>query len=244
MKRVLMGGPVQEDVRIFKEHLKSLDELNTDGLQVDRFWILNDAEELKPFLKPSEYIEFDTGDIYIKDEKTHYWTDKNISKMEILRNKMIRKTIDDGYDYLFFVDSDLILHPETLQQLIRDDKDAVAEIFWTASEPGKPLVWTNCWMYDQCDSEAEDYKTWLDPGVYKVGGTGACFLIKRKVLEAGADYARPYNIRKILRGEDRWFCLKAAVLGFEIYIDTHYPATHLYREAEYNQYMEAKYGTH
>lgn len=242
MKRVLLGGPLQEDRHIFIEHLKSLDELNTDGLQVDRCWIANDCDELHPLMKLDEYIVRNTGDIYLKDEQTHYWTQANVAKMCDLRNEMIRVALEGGYDYLFFVDSDLILQPGTLQQLIRADKPAVAEIFWTQAEPGKPIVWTNCWMYDQCTSSEADYIQWSKPGVYPVGGTGACFLIGRDVLEAGVNYSPLYNIREILRGEDRYFCVRAAAHGIQLWIDTNLPARHLYRDSEYKQYMEDKYG--
>lgn len=33
-------------------------------------------------------------------------------------------------------------------------------------------------------------------------------------------------------GEDRHFCIRALALGFELFVDTHYPAFHLYRSAD------------
>ena len=33
-------------------------------------------------------------------------------------------------------------------------------------------------------------------------------------------------------GEDRHFCIRAAALGFTLYVDTHYPAYHIYRESD------------
>ena len=70
--------------------------------------------------------------------------------------------------------------------------------------------------------------------------TGAWTLVKRKVLTAGVNYSHIPNIQKALFGEDRHFCVRAAVHGFELWVDTHYPARHLYTEAEYIRYMKDK----
>ena len=78
------------------------------------------------------------------------------------------------------------------------------------------------------------------PGLYRCGMTGALTLVKRKVLEAGVDYTRIPNIRSALRGEDRHFCVRAACAGFEMWIDTHCPATHLYTRKLYEDYMAGR----
>ena len=61
-------------------------------------------------------------------------------------------------------------------------------------------------------------------------------MVKRRVFEAGVGYAPIYNIRNALVGEDRHFSVRAACMGFEMWLDTHCPATHLYTEAEYQKY--------
>jgi len=86
------------------------------------------------------------------------------------------------------------------------------------------------------------WNTWLEPGLYKVGGTGGLILAKRRVFEAGVGYAPIPNIRKALRGEDRFFCVRAACAGFDIWMDTHVPAIHLFGEKEYNAYLKMKAG--
>lgn len=68
------------------------------------------------------------------------------------------------------------------------------------------------------------------PGIYEVGGLGACTLISRRALEAGANFSKIKNLS--LTGEDRHFCVRAAVLGFPLYVDTHLPAYHIYRNKD------------
>lgn len=76
------------------------------------------------------------------------------------------------------------------------------------------------------------------PGVYKVGGLGACTLISRHALEKGVSFREIYNLGLI--GEDRHFCIRAAALGLELFADTRYPPFHIYRESELAALAEYK----
>lgn len=68
------------------------------------------------------------------------------------------------------------------------------------------------------------------PGIYEVGGLGACTLISSSALSSGISYDRVRNIS--YWGEDRHFCIRAAALGFPLFVDTHFPALHLYRDSD------------
>ena len=125
------------------------------------------------------------------------------------------------------VDSDLILHPDTLKQLLSKKKDLVAEIFWTKFFANKSEA-PNAWDFDQYGF-AESPERWRKPGLYPVGNVrgGACILISKQAILAGCNYNPIYNTS--LKGEDRTFCTRAAALGLQIWLDTHYPCKHLYR---------------
>lgn len=240
--KILVGGPARQDEKVFIEHLKGIAQMLVPAdAQVDRYYILNDCPELKQYLDPEEYEEVNTGDIYITNERTHIWTPDNLDKMSMLRNRMIKKVLDGGYDYWFMVDTDIVVNKHTLMQLLHDKKDIVAALFWTEGEPGSGLFWANCWMHDQCTYDQNDARRWSEPGLYQVGGTGACMLVHKRVYGAWVDYTPIHNI-KCLRGEDRWFCIRAVCNGFDIWIDSHHPVVHLYRPSIYQEYMKLRYG--
>ena len=182
--------------------------------------------------RSEEWTETETGEAYEKTGNDHLWTLDLMRKMSGLRNMTIRKMLDAGYDYWFSVDTDIVLDPRTLKTLIEADKDIVSEIFWTKAPSG--FYWCNAWMADQSAGMQE---RWKIPGLYRCGMTGALTLVKRKVFEAGVDYTPIPNIRTALRGEDRHFCVRAACAGFEMWIDSHCPAEHLYTRSVYNDYM-------
>lgn len=227
--RVLIATPLRQDRHIFHEYQDSLLGLRLpDGVTTDIFYVINDCPGLIPDLK-GKWVEINTNDVYRKADGTHYWSDTNLKKMSILRNRCIQEALEGGYDFLFFVDSDLVLHPDTLRILLEADKDIVSELFWTNA-------WCNAWLYDQ--SSGMNPK-WSEPGVYEVGMTGACMLVSRRVLEAGVDYSPIPNLR-CLHGEDRWFCIRAVCHGFTLWTDSHCPPHHLYTEKEYREYIKTR----
>ena len=227
MKKVLIAAPLRQDPKIFEEYQKGLDSLIIpDDVMVDRFFVVNNCVEVVPYIRRADWVEINTEDCMMY--RDHLWTGELVSNMSVYRNMTIRRALDGGYDYLLSVDTDLVLEEHTLQQLIEDDKDCVAGMFWTNG-------WSNCWMYDQVSEN--NLPEWQTPGLYRVGGTGALFLIKRKVLEAGVDYTPIPNLRKAVFGEDRHFCIRAVCNGFELWADNHCQPVHLYRNKQYDDYM-------
>ena len=227
MRKVLIAAPLRQDPKIFREYQKGLDSLIIpDDVTVDRFFVVNDCPEVIPEILDADWVEMSSENVTMYHN--HMWTGDLVNAMSVYRNMTIQKALEGGYDYLLSVDTDLVLEPHTLQVLLDADKDCVAGLFWTNG-------WSNAWMYDQVSEN--NRPEWKKPGLYPVGGTGALFLIKRKVMAAGVDYTPIPNLRKVIFGEDRHFCIRAACHGFEIWADSHCQPVHLYTEDHYKRYM-------
>jgi GT2 family glycosyltransferase len=244
MKNILLCAPVHEKEHIFIEYLKSLRSLEIpEGYAVTKMFILHNCEHLGKHINKdlNEIYQVLNDDVsYQKNDRTHIWQDKNFKAVVTIKNYLINAMLSNNFDYIFYVDSDLILHPKTLLQLLSTDKDMVSNIFWThwdksnANQGELP----NCWMRDDYGFELADLKAWKQKGTYRVGMTGACTLIKRKVLENPSVNWNPINNISFSLWEDRAFCIRVAIAGFEIWTDTNYPALHLYREEMYQEYMK------
>lgn len=50
-----------------------------------------------------------------------------------------------------------------------------------------------------------------EPGVYEVGGLGACTLISQNALQQEVNFSKIPNLT--FGGEDRHFCIRAAAMG-------------------------------
>ena len=235
--KILITAPLRQDPKIFQEYQESLDRMIIpDGCQADRFFVVNDCPEVIPIICGAAYITHDTGDEYQKTDDDHLWTGQGFRKMCDLRNMTIQMALKGGYDYWMSADTDLVLDPHTLEWLLAADKDIVSEVFWTKSAAG---LWCNSWMFDQYDTDGR-MELWTEPGLYRVGMTGALMLVRRRVFEAGVGYALIPNIRGAVIGEDRHFCIRAACAGFDLWMDTHAPARHLYTDALYDEWMKVK----
>ena len=236
MKRILITAPLRQDVDVFQAYQDGLDRLEIpEDCEVSRFFVVNGCDEVIPYIRNAEYVIADNGEAYEKTHNDHRWTPDRMWKMGDLRNRTINEMLLYGFDYWLSADTDLILDPKTIVNLLAADKDIVSEIFWTQAPNGR--YWCNAWMVDQSAGMTED---WRKPGLYRVGMTGALMMVKRKVFEAGVDYTRIPCINTALRGEDRHFCVRAACAGFELWVDTHSPAQHLYTRRLYEDYMAGR----
>lgn len=250
--KILVGSPVKQKEKILREFLTSLDELNQTDCIVDYFFVDDCDEEVSSDMlakfhpKNSKVIVVKSSSI-IQDKSDydlHNWDYSIIDRVAELKNKIIEFSCEEKYDYLFLVDSDIVLHVETLQRLLSLQKDIVSNVFWTKISRWdyyEPQVWLmdQRWFFDPSDPKTKSriYRTakhmefiemLKQKGTYRVGGLGACTLISRKVILAGVNFSKLYNIS--FWGEDRAYCIRAVAAGFELYVDTYYPAYHIYRE--------------
>ena len=253
-KRVLVGSPVYQKPEILEAFLRSLKNFNRHTISIDYMFVDDNIDEnshqlLAEFEREESIAITVLGKeqgIYLCNDESHHWDDNLMLKVANYKNSIINYTIENNYDYLFFVDSDLVLHPNLIEHLKTTNKDIVSEIFWTQWHKDRPLE-PNVWLFDEYDlvpkklgeklseKEMEIRQTkFLNqlriPGLYEVGGLGACTLISSRALIAGVSFQPIKNLT--ISGEDRFFCIRAAVLGIDLFVDTHYPAYHIYREQD------------
>lgn len=251
--RVLVGSPVHQKPHILKEFLQSLKELNSDGLLVDYFFIDDNSNQvsselLNKFSEEATVIisKSPKKDEYICDANTHHWKENLVWKVAKFKDMIIEHAKKSNYDFLFLVDSDLLLHPNTLKHLVSTGKDIISEIFWTKWEPNSPVM-PQVWLKDvytqyhiergeklNTNEIAIRQKEFVDklraPGVYEVGGLGACTIISAYAINKGVSFKEIKNLS--FWGEDRHFCIRAMALGLKLHVDTNHPAYHIYREED------------
>lgn len=259
-KRIIIGSPVYQKPKILEAFLRSLQALNRTGISLDYIFVDDNADEesskmLSNFNSLGSLTVILQGvnqTVYVCDEESHHWDDSLMRKVADYKNNIIQYAIDNGYDGLFLIDSDLVLHPDLIIHLESCQKEIVSEIFWSSWHIGQPLE-PNVWLFDEYDlipkqlgevlsaeekqeRQAAFIAKLKQPGLYEVGGLGACTLINRSALLKGVNFAPIKNLT--VRGEDRFFCIRAAVLGIDLFVDTHFPAYHIYRESDLDGVIE------
>lgn len=266
VRRILIGSPVCQKPEILKVFLESLRNLSNEKFLLDYLFVDDNQDPcsskiLGEFQREGSKVTVLPASLpgsYRCDEDTHYWDNALMLRVGEWKNRIIQYAIQQEYDFLFLADSDLVLVSGLLEHLAGLEKPVVSEIFWTSWHPGQPIE-PNVWLFDEYDlarrspgeeiseetveeRKKEFLKQLKIPGVYEVGGLGACTLISRDALLKGVDFTYIPNLT--IHGEDRFFCIRAAVLGIGLYVDTAYPAYHIYRPRDLKtvpQFKKEKY---
>jgi GT2 family glycosyltransferase len=143
-------------------------------------------------------------------------------------------------DWLFMVDTDMVLEPDTIDRLI------------AAADPAEvPVLGGLCWslesgvkvptMYELVEKDGgvafARHSRWPDDAVVRVSATGAaCLLIHRSALHrvqlhAGDEAAPWFRETAVgpmaLMGEDMTFCLRCAAAGIPVHVHTGVKAGHM-----------------
>jgi hypothetical protein len=145
------------------------------------------------------------------------------------RNKLAEEALKLDVDYLFFADSDIVLHPMAIRHLLAHDKPIVGATYVQRNPPhlllgkaldGRPLAET---LQDEPIKPAE---------LMEVGGLPfGCVLVKVDVFKAlepckeiGPWFQTPAYWheeahRWLIEGEDYFLCRQARSVGFSVWLD-------------------------
>jgi hypothetical protein len=250
-KRLLIASVIRQKPAILNLFLTHFGRLAIPaGWQADWLIQANGNVPLSDSLLVA-FIEKQQGTLWRRDNDqpyaasgTHDWNLLLISRVAAYKDEILDYAQAEGYDAVFFADSDLLLHPRTLIHLAAAEVPIVSEIFWTRWESDQ-IEMPNVWLQDQYamvpwsafidedvrDAQQEQILNQLRlPGVYEVGGLGGCTWLQRNAIGAGNRFKPVSNLSLI--GEDRHFCVRAAALGYGLFVDTHVPACHIYRDTD------------
>lgn len=264
MKKILIGSPIRQKPLILKYFLESLKRLDKNQNELHYLFIDDNTIELsknilRNFSRQEKNVKVvfnNSNDEYLCDNDTHYWTNNLMWKVAALKNIILQTAVENEFDYVFLIDSDLVLHPDTLNQLLKAEKDIISNIFWTHWKLDMPKL-PQVWLFDeygQFQKKREEilstqeiekrHNTFLNmlkkPGIYEVGGLGACTLISNNALNSGVNFKEIKNLS--FMGEDRHFSIRAQALGFDLFVETQYPSFHIYREEDLkviDEYIES-----
>jgi len=153
------------------------------------------------------------------------------------RNRLAQKAIEDGYDYILWLDSDMVFEPNILKKFINDalahDYDLISGIFFSRKRPYKPCVYQHLAYVMDAESggmipTAENYFDYPKDQIFEVEGFGFGAVLTK--VDAMKDILEkqglPFSPR-IGFGEDLSFCLKARDAGYKMYCDSRIKVGHI-----------------
>ncbi len=152
-------------------------------------------------------------------------------KIDTARNQIVREFLKGDADYLLMVDTDMVLPRETIHRLLAADKDIVGGLCFTGSFTGSNVAPAIRVAVDTPEGTALT-PLWDYPRdeIIPVIATGAaCIMVHKRVFKdilaaRGENHIMPWFAHGahngIEIGEDIAFCLTAAKVGYETWVDT------------------------
>lgn len=141
---------------------------------------------------------------------------KESSILHWSREHLVKQALAGGCTHILFVDSDMFFEADSLDKLLKRDKDIIGAPYNLRQLPLVSTLKVHAEDGNMIDEEVE-------PGLKKVAAVGTGFLlIKTDVFK---DLKQPWFFwesdenGEVVTGEDSWFCRLARQAGYDIYAD-------------------------
>ena len=170
------------------------------------------------------------------------------------RNRLTYMALSKKYDYLMFLDSDMVFEPDLLDRLMADMKDGkefVSGLAFKRRLPTTPVIlksveWKPASKTEGISHKVEYFENYPRESLFQIGGCGfGCVLIKTDLILEVAKYfgMSPFTPMPGL-GEDYSFCWRVAQIGKKMWCDSRvklgHVGQHIYTEEDYLKQREEK----
>lgn len=144
------------------------------------------------------------------------------------RNQLAQEAMSRGFDYLLFIDSDMVFPADVLTRLIADKKDIVSGVYYARKGNHFPVIFSKVRPKTLFRKQIAEKFFTVPEGIFEIKGCGmGMCLIKVSALRKIFDrYKEPFRPLKLL-GEDLSFCYRATKRGFKIYADANVELGHV-----------------
>lgn len=234
---VMIGCPVRNRAWVLPRYLEHLDRLDYPRQRLQYCFIINDCIDrtakilddfaARPGIRaqliyagkavsaPVVSFPSATTGSNQPEQRGRY----SLSRLAFLRNLLLAAFLASDCQYLFSVDSDILVPPRALRELLDDNCQVVSALVCNGHQLGDTRI------YNILRREQDHYeyiREFPRDSVFPVDCTGAAYLIRRDVIE---DYHVTYSAKK--GGEDIGFCENAALQGVRLYCDGRLECQHI-----------------
>jgi hypothetical protein len=236
--KILAGACVRQSPDVLKAHLETLFWQRGDFKLSYAFVDDNDDMDSKMMLPGTVFPAEPKpqGAEYAVSSETHHWTEPTFGWLGRQKQRLIDYAKEHDFDALFLADSDLLLAPDTLASLVAAEKPVVSGVFWTRWSSGStplPQVWmSHPYEFQGRGVEGHEFlQSLADRKLVRVGGLGACTLIRKEVFDRVAYWPPVEGLPSggMWQGEDRHFCVTAERNHVELWADAWPDIWHCYR---------------
>ena len=162
------------------------------------------------------------------------------------RNRLYERAMEDGCDYIMFLDSDMTFEPDILERLTADmllGYEFVTGIYFKRKNPITPTI------YSRVDYVTKDGMIWPEADammeypkdqVFEIAacGFGGCMMKTDLIHRVRERFGPPFS-PMIGFGEDLSFCKRATEIGAKLFCDSKIKLGHVMQSVMTEEVYEA-----
>ena len=152
------------------------------------------------------------------------------------RNQLLVYALENGFDRVLWLDSDMVFTPDVLACLEQDAEkgfDVVSGLYFKRKPPHSPVVFRRCEVVKTEDGKVnpvdEVFSDYPDECLFEIAACGfGCVLMNMESVRRVAEtYGRWLFMPLGGFGEDLSFCLRARAAGLRIWCDSRAKCGHV-----------------
>ncbi|HEY3368241.1 MAG TPA: glycosyltransferase [Symbiobacteriaceae bacterium] len=205
---------------VLPRFINHVTRMDLTDIQLETLFIANDCtDDSVQLLSDAGFAVEVYNDLPTRTESSvrgHY----SYSHLATLRNLLIDHFLKTDNDYLFSVDTDVLVPPDGLCRLLNHRRDVCSMLLCNQAGPRGQRA-HNIMRLDPITRWYRHILKWPAGSLIQVDVTGAVYLIHRSVLERGVRYAAASG------GEDYFFCHSAQKAGCSLWCDTALTPVHV-----------------
>lgn len=151
------------------------------------------------------------------------------------RNRIAKLAIEEGFDRVLWLDSDMAFEPELMEKLSRRIDcgcEMVSALYFKRKQPPEPVIYQDCCLRKNEEGNtvpsAVVYRDFPENQVFEIAGCGfgAVMTTVQLLKDVYEAFGLPFSPTGGL-GEDLSFCARAAELGRKMWCDSSIQLGHI-----------------
>ena len=146
------------------------------------------------------------------------------------RNNLAMKAVNERFDRVLWLDSDMTFGEDMMEKLIADmdeGRDFVSALYFTRKKPIKPCIYSSLAELENGYTKALSYEDYPKGQVFQVGGCGfGAVMMSTKLITDAGNHDRPFS-PKPGWGEDFSFEIRAQEAGHILWCDSRIKCGHV-----------------
>lgn len=246
-EKIMICSLIHNRQWFLKYFLSTLSNIDYNKKNIVYYFVVNNSDddvlkmidEFKASISTSASGRSVIIDVYnfdLIDKKDREWSNSLLHHMGIMRSMCLDKGKELNCDFIFTVDSDIVVPRYLLKQLIGRQLPIVSPVFFSKWSNTKSIntfpQLTGLKKY----KGNENYMCRDSTKFFEVGILGAITLINIKYINSRINYLDWENNQ--LWGEDAIFCTKLSIEGVKLYGDYSFDITHLDNEKDFKENLK------